>query len=118
MHIMWFTERAYHHVPEDEVLKLQEEVLAVSRKVLGPEHPYTLQVMNELAWTLATSYLATIRNRTNAVQLAEEAVAGTRRKNSGFLATLSASYAEAQQFDKAVATQQEAIALLKTEAEK
>ncbi len=22
MHIMWFTERAYHHVPEDEVLKL------------------------------------------------------------------------------------------------
>ena len=23
MHIMWFTERAYHHVPEDEVLKLR-----------------------------------------------------------------------------------------------
>jgi hypothetical protein len=23
VHIMWFTERAYHHVPEDEVLKLR-----------------------------------------------------------------------------------------------
>jgi len=103
---------------EDEALKLREEVLTLRRKVLGPEHPDTLQAMNAVAWQLATSDVAAIRNGTNAVQLAEEAVARTHRKEPGFLDTLSASFAEAQQFDKAVATQQEAIALLKTEAER
>jgi serine/threonine protein kinase len=102
----------------DEALKLQEEELALSRKVLGPEHPSTIQSLNLIAWFLATSETAGIRNGTNAVQFAEEAVAATHRSNPVFLDTLSASYAEAQQFDRAAATQQEAIGLLKTEAEK
>jgi hypothetical protein len=74
--------------------------------------------MNDLAWIQATSEAAEIRNGTNAVLLAEEAVAATHRKNPGFLDTLAASYAETQQFDKAAAVQLEAIGLLQTEQEK
>jgi tetratricopeptide (TPR) repeat protein len=101
-----------------EALKLREQVLALDRKVLGPEHPGTLNAMNKLAWMLATSDVATIRNGTNAVQLAETAVAATSRKNWSFLDTLAASYAETQQFDKAAAAEREAIDLLKTGPEK
>jgi hypothetical protein len=74
--------------------------------------------MNILAWTLATSDAATIRNGTNAVKLAVAAVAGTSRKNPDYLDTLAAAYAETQQFDKAVAVEQEAIALYQTEPQK
>jgi tetratricopeptide (TPR) repeat protein len=34
---------------KDEAIKLQEEVLTLRRKVLGPEHPDTLVAMNNLA---------------------------------------------------------------------
>src|SRR5271170_2527531 len=36
MHIMWFTERAYHHVPEDEVLKLRS-FFGVPNKFFDPQ---------------------------------------------------------------------------------
>ena len=74
--------------------------------------------MNDLAWIQATSEAAEIRNGTNAVLLAEEAVAATHRKIPGFLDTLAASYAETQEFDKAAVVQLEAIGLLQTEQEK
>ena len=96
----------------------REEELALQRKVRSSEHPATLTVMNDLAWVLATSDAAEIRNGTNAVHLAEEAVAATHRRNPDFLATLAAAYAETHQFDKAVAAQQEAIGLLKSDQEK
>jgi eukaryotic-like serine/threonine-protein kinase len=102
----------------DEVLKLKEQTLALDRHALGPQDPVTLQAMNELAWLQATSVAAEIRNGTNAVVLAEEAVAATHRKNPGFLDTLAAAYAEAQQFDQAVAALQEAIGLLKSGQDK
>jgi serine/threonine protein kinase/tetratricopeptide (TPR) repeat protein len=102
----------------DEALKLKEQVLLLRRKVLGPEHPDTLATMNRLAWTLATSDASEIRNGTNAVNFAEEAVKATRRANAGFLDTLAAAYAETQQFDKATAVEQEAIGLLHSEKEK
>jgi serine/threonine-protein kinase len=50
--------------------------------------------------------------------LAEKAVAATDRKNPAQLDTLAAAYAEAGQFENAVSTEQEAIALLQTEAAK
>jgi tRNA A-37 threonylcarbamoyl transferase component Bud32 len=102
----------------DEALKLREQVLALRREQLGPEHPDTLEAMNELAWTLATSDSPKIRNGTNALNIAEPAVAATRRTNAAYLDTLAAAYAETQQFAKAAAVQQEAIGLLHGEAEK
>jgi eukaryotic-like serine/threonine-protein kinase len=103
---------------QDEVLKLSEKTLALDRKALGSQDPVTLQAMNDLAWIQATSVAAEIRNGTNAVVLAEEAVAATHRENPGFLNTLAAADAETQQFDQAVAVLQEAIGLLKSGQEK
>jgi hypothetical protein len=101
-----------------EGVKLREEVLALYRKVRGPKHLDTINVLNDLAWTLATSDASEIRDGTNAVRLAEEAVAATSRTNASFLDTLAAAYAETQQFDKAVATEQMAIGLFQKEQEK
>jgi serine/threonine protein kinase/tetratricopeptide (TPR) repeat protein len=110
---------SYDHTGRrEEALKLYEEVLTLRRKALGPEHPATVASLNSLAWFLATSDSATLRNGTNAVQLAEAAVTATSRKNLNYLDTLATAYAETQQFDKAVAVEQEAIALCQTEAQK
>ncbi len=103
---------------QKESLTLKEQVLAHDRKALSSQHPITLQAMNDVAWIQATSDAAEIRNGTNAVLLAEEAVAATHRKNPGFLDTLAACYAATQQFDKAAAVQLEAMSLLQTEQEK
>jgi Flp pilus assembly protein TadD len=52
------------------------------------------------------------------VVFAEKAVAATNRKDPAALDNLAAAFAEAGQFEKAVSTEKEAIALLRTEAEK
>jgi TPR repeat protein len=70
-----------------------------------------------LAWILATSNDSAIRDGSNAMVFAEKAVAVTNRKTPAELDTLAAAYAEAGQFEKAVSTEHEAIALLQTEAE-
>jgi len=103
---------------KNEALKREEELLTLERNLLGPQRPDMPPAMNGLAWTLATGDVAMIRNGTNAVRFAEAAVAATHRSNPDFLDTLAAAYAETQQFDEAAATEQEAIGLYKTEAEK
>jgi Flp pilus assembly protein TadD len=67
--------------------------------------------LNALAWKLATDHDARVRNGTNAVTLAAQAVAKTERKEPVFLDTLAAAYAEEGDFEKAVAVQREAVAL-------
>jgi tetratricopeptide (TPR) repeat protein len=74
--------------------------------------------LNNLAWALATSEDAAVRDGASAVVFAERAVAATKRKNPGYLSTLAAAFAEAGQFEKAVSTQQEAMALPQTDAAK
>jgi uncharacterized protein len=74
--------------------------------------------LNFLAWALATSANPEIRNGATAVALAEKAVAATKRRNAATLDTLAAAYAETGQFEKAASTEQEAIALAQTEAER
>jgi eukaryotic-like serine/threonine-protein kinase len=103
---------------KDEALKLREELLPLFRKLNGPEDPETRLAMNDLSWILATSDVATLRNGTNAVRLAEAVVAATSRKNADYLDTLAAAYAETQQFEKAAAAEREAIALYQTEQQK
>jgi hypothetical protein len=67
--------------------------------------------LNEVAWQFATSNNPKRRNGARAVELAEEAVHNTNRKNPAYLKTLAAAYAEDQQFEKAVVTEKEAHAL-------
>ena len=77
-----------------------------------------VHAFSALARILATSENSDIRDGSNAVFLAEKAVAATNRKTPVELDTLAAAYAEVSQFEKAASTEQEAIALLQTEAEK
>jgi eukaryotic-like serine/threonine-protein kinase len=74
--------------------------------------------LNQLAWLLATCEDDAIRDGPAALSLAEKAVAATNRKDPVYLDTLAAAFGEAGQFDKAVAAQKEAIALLSDETEK
>ena len=64
---------------------------------------------NDYAWLLATSPHAKVRNAELAVEFAEAAVAAEASVSR--LDTLAAAYAEAGQFDVAVATQERALAL-------
>jgi tetratricopeptide (TPR) repeat protein len=73
--------------------------------------PDSTEAMNNLAWTLATSPEAGVRDGKRAVELAERACTLTDFKQTIFVGTLAAAYAEAGRFDDAVATSQTACAL-------
>jgi tetratricopeptide (TPR) repeat protein len=66
-------------------------------------------LVNDLAWLLATSPSAADRDPLEAVSLAEECNRATGGNNAVVLDTLAAAYASSGQFDKAVATLQQAI---------
>jgi tetratricopeptide (TPR) repeat protein len=66
---------------------------------LDPKH---VQALNELAWILATDPNASLRNGTEAVELAERACELTRYAEPPLLGTLDASYAEAGRFGDAI----------------
>ena len=68
----------------------------------------SLIAMNDLAWLLATSPDAKVRNGPEAVTLAEKSVALTGGTNAAYLDALAAAYAETGQFDKAVGIQKQA----------
>ena len=68
------------------------------------------EAQNNLAWLLATCMLSEVRDGRQAVEVAEKAVAATKRQDDTFLATLAAAYAEAGDFRKAVSAQKEALA--------
>lgn len=75
---------------------------------LNPDLP---EPLNNLAWLLATSSEAVVRNGPEAVQHAERACRLTGYKQSGFISTLAAAYAEAGRFAEAVATAEMAVQL-------
>ena len=68
-----------------------------------------LEVMNDLAWILATHEDIQIRDGAAAVRLAERACQLTNYKHPAALDSLAAAYAEVGQFDTAVRTAEKAI---------
>jgi hypothetical protein len=74
--------------------------------------------LNDLAWVLVTVPDSTLRDATNAISFALEAVTATGSTNPMYLDTLAAAYARAGEFTKAVALQKEAMALLHDEQSK
>ncbi len=66
-------------------------------------------ILNDLAWRLATSPDATIRNGSEAVRFAERADELTGGKRPEVIDTLAAAYAEAARFDDAIAAVDRAI---------
>jgi len=67
--------------------------------------------MNNLAWTLATSEEARLRDGVQAVKYAERACELTHYRETIMVGTLAAAYAEAGRFDEAISTAQKACAL-------
>ena len=72
-------------------------------------NPADEQLMNNLAWVLATSPDDSLRSGKEAVQLAQKAVKLSGGKYAELFDTLAAAYAEAGQFADAVRTANEAL---------
>ncbi len=75
---------------------------------LASEDPHC---RNNMAWVLATSSDASIRDGAKAMQLAEVAVALSGGREPRFLRTLAAAYAEIGRFSEAVAAAQHAATI-------
>ncbi len=74
------------------------------------QNPNEPGVLNNYAWTLATSPYAAVRDGKRAVELATKAAEVTEYGAPHILSTLAASYAEAGDFEQAVKRSEEAIA--------
>jgi tetratricopeptide (TPR) repeat protein len=72
------------------------------------KEPDNLLLLNETAWLLATAQDAGVRNGKEAVDMARHVVDLTSGRSPKVLGTLAAAYAEAGQFDQAIATEQQA----------
>ena len=84
-----------------EAVRHYREALQVQQDLNG--------ALNNLAWILATSPAANIRNGPEAVRLAERAGALSHNQITICIGTLAAAYAEAGRFADAIATAQKAI---------
>jgi Flp pilus assembly protein TadD len=71
--------------------------------------PSNRLAMNNLAWILATSSDASIRDGAKAVALAHEAIQLSRDEDPKLLRTLAAAYAESDRFSEAVAAAEQAM---------
>jgi len=86
------------------------EAVAEYRRVLATQPP-SFEVLNNLAWILATSADDSVRNGADAVAFAEKACQQTQYKDPMTTGTLAAAYAEAGRFNDAVATAEKAANL-------
>ena len=73
--------------------------------------PDSLQVLNDMAWVLATSRDDRLRNGEQALLLAQRAAQLTSEQEPAILGTLAAVYAEMGKFDKAIELGQRAAEL-------
>ena len=80
-------------------------------KTITGYDPNNLIVLNNLAWLLATSPDAHLRDGNEAVQLAERGCQLTDYQQPQLIGTLAAAYAEVGRFDDAVASAQQAYTL-------
>jgi protein O-mannosyl-transferase len=86
------------------------KALVAQREALH-SRPDDIRLLNDTAWTLATNPNASIRNSTEAIELAGRAVQLSREQEPAVLGTLAAAYAEAGRFSEAVKTAEQAVAL-------
>jgi protein O-mannosyl-transferase len=73
--------------------------------------PDSAMALGQVAWVLASSPEASVRNGAKAVELAGRAAKLTGGRDAEVLDTLAAAYAEAGRFPEAVATAQQALPL-------
>jgi tetratricopeptide (TPR) repeat protein len=92
-----------------EAIEHYEKALEIS--------PRSVSALNNLAWLLATSSNAALRNGARAIQLARQADQLSGDANALVLRTLAAGYAEAGQFGKAIETARVAIQVASTQGD-
>jgi Flp pilus assembly protein TadD len=71
--------------------------------------PHDPLARNNLAWLLATSFDASIRDGNRAIEVAKQTVQLSGGKDPNYLRTLAAAYAEIGQFSEAIATAEQAM---------
>lgn len=100
---LWLSELHAKGLGVQKDAKRAEEMLqaALSNAEIGDK--------NDFSWSLAVAEDAQLRNSALAVRVLEPALAAEKEKSPGHLDTLAAAYADLGQFDKAVATQVEAL---------
>jgi uncharacterized protein len=98
----------YHYSKGQGVRKDEPEAVKWYRKAADSG---LTNAFNNLAWILATSQDPAVRDGAAAVFYAEKAVAARQRQDAMTLDTLAAAYAELGDFEKAVKTQEEVVAL-------
>ena len=92
---------------------LKEAMAQYSQAVaLAPEDPHS---RSNLAWLLATSSDASIRDGAKAVELAQQAVSLSGGREPLFFRTLAAAYAETGRFSNAIAVIQQGVALARVQ---
>ena len=101
------------HVQIAQILASQEQFQAAADHYaaalkLQPDSP---EILNNLAWLLATCPNQKVRNGNLAVQSALQACKLTRFSQTFYVGTLAAAYAAAGQFDDAIRTARKACAL-------
>jgi protein O-mannosyl-transferase len=87
-----------------------DEAIAQFQKAVESQPDFS-DARNSLAWVLATSPQASVRNGARAVELAQQAERLSEGRNPMILGTLAAAYAEAGRFPEAIATAQRAAQL-------
>ena len=94
----------------------EDQALAEFQKALQmqPDSPLFL---NRVAWIMATSQQALLRNGAEATRLARRANDLSGGQNPALLATLAAALAEARQLSDAILTARKAIALAQSEGQ-
>ena len=96
-----------HYAMCAEAMHRPAEAIAEYQRAIALDD-HLLKAMNNLAWILATSDEADLRNGRRAVELSENACRLTGQRHPVYLATLAAAYAEAGRFDDAIATAEKA----------
>jgi len=79
-------------------------------------NPIDPRIQNNLAWLLAACPVASLRDGSQAVELAEEANEMTKGENPVILHTLAAAYAQAGRFPEAVETARQASRLAQAQS--
>jgi protein O-mannosyl-transferase len=87
------------------------------RRVVEEHESNAIVALNNLAWILATSPDAQLRNGVEAVQLARRACDLTHWQQTLYAGTLAAAYAEAGDFEQAIDTAQKACVLAEKHGE-
>ena len=95
------------------VLSERERILKTlaKRREAMRLQPNDAALLNDTAWMLATNPNASVRNGTEAVELAERALKLSGGNEPAILGTLAAAYAEAGRFPEAAATARKALEL-------